>query len=70
MDTTNIHYQLANISRIGTSMVKVRGDASFFKQIYTQTNIVYIYIYIYIYIYYTGGINIIIYKYTWRLTLS
>ena len=32
-----IDYQLANISGIG--MVKARGDASFFKQTYRQTDI-------------------------------
>ena len=37
--TPFIDYQLANISGIGTGMVKARGDASFFKQTYMQTDI-------------------------------
>ena len=43
-----IDYQLVNISRIGTGMVKVRGVASFVKQTHRQSHIINIYIYIYI----------------------
>ena len=49
-----IDYQLANISSIGSGIVKARGHASFFKQTCRQTGKLYIrliYIYIYIYLY-------------------